>query len=251
MDLKEIKRFITITQNEITNFNCFIEDYILDSNEIPMFIYLKNDYAMLIEKHFQIITHLNELKYLIHTKDDDFENELNQLLVLKLITDNLIKNHSKYKPKSFETNFKKRKNEFYRIGNPLENHPKNKSKKTILIKELYGILIKNRRLDKTQRKPFIRLFFEDTPKTDKLLWNNKLHDLRAFLILLIDHKLIKLENQSVDDYAPLHFKTLTKNGEFKEFNKNYIKSLQAKETFFKSIDFWEPIITNLSAKFRY
>ncbi len=242
MEIEEVKSFIEKTTNKLSDN--FVETYIIKGFDVPMLIHEKFNYEYLKKIHFQTILYINDIKNAILNIQNDYEFELKQLTKLKLIIDNLIKQHPKYTKVKFEKHYENLYNEYYRKGNALEIKLNKKLKQ---IMELYSILIKNDRIDKNQRKAFISLFFNDKPIKDKILWKAQIYDLRAFLNTLKDIQIIKADI-NIDDFAPLYFNYLSKRHEFKEFDKNYSKSLQNKPTFFKASDFWKPLLLEVFNK---
>jgi hypothetical protein len=248
MEIKEIKNFIKYVNNVILKIpNNIIEDYIIYDNEIPLFFNWTLDYNGLKEIHTRLINTIYDAKTLVLIEEDEAEKYIYELIRLKLLIDNLIRNHPKAGKLSkgkFEKDYLKQIED----GeiNFLKFHSKEKHTKLNIIIKLYKNLIKLNRVENSniQRKAFIALFFKDKIINTQLKWNGVDSDLRAFLKVLVD---LKLNNNlsDINTFAVKNFKNINSKGIYKEINYNTFKSYQDKSQFYKLCNEWEIIITNL------
>lgn len=227
MDLKEIEKFIEDISKILYNIpDTIIRDYILDEFDIPMFLNSKFDFDFLKHTHFQINAYLIQIKQLIFSDDKEkCDVIVNDLLCLKLLTDNLIKNQSDYKKAM--VNYEKEYNGFLLNlkgeDNYIPLHNSIKIKRTTFIKLIYKLIRDEKRIDNSasQRKAIISLFFS-SKQDEPIKWNHSIYDLKRFFDLLIENNLITIPKY-FNGLIVNNFLILNKQNNFQKFT---VKSFQ-------------------------
>ncbi len=209
------------------------------------------EFEFLQQTHFQINKCiLNSKSLILIDNKNEYDDMIDQLLNLKLIVDSLIKNHNLYTKVKFEKEFYKLWDKYIGKDNFIPLHKNIKSKYISFLKPIYVLLIDEKRIEKSQRKLFLSLFFP-IKINQQIRWNDSIYDLRRFFDLLIDKELIekpKYFNQYISD----NFIILNKTKEYQEFTENSFKTSHEKTGYNNptTYSFWESKIENISDQLR-
>lgn len=267
MGFEEISEFISETKQTLNNKsysvveNCFLED-----SQIPMFINIGNTYKRSIDKNFQITvdyedlseSHFRIAKYLFTIRGQilidetiDYDEVLYDLSSLKLLLDNLIKNHQEYTPGKFSKKYDRLWAQFIGEYNFIPLHNNIQGRYSRFLKPLYKLVSEERiGNSKKQRQAFISLFFPSKIK-EPIKWNGPIYDLRRFLDLLIEFELIE-KPIYFNKYVSDNFQIKNRTNRYQEFDEKSFKTSYNQVGYNNpdNYSYWEKKVKDISDKLR-